>query len=156
MFTHIFIISRILHLFLPVDLMSFSFKVKDFLQHFQQGRSAHNEFLIFVYLRMSFFCLQFCFFNIYLAISSFWAVLGLSCGMRDLPVACRTLCCSTLVSLQLWQMGYRVLCGVARGPSCPGHVRIQFPNQGLNSHPLHWQLRILNHWTTGEVPCLQF
>ena len=68
MFIHIFIISRILHFFLPVDLMSFSFKVKDFLQHFQQGRSAHNEFLIFVYLRMSFFCLRFCFFNIDLAI----------------------------------------------------------------------------------------
>ena len=31
MFIHIFIISRSPHFFLPVDLMSFSFKVKDFL-----------------------------------------------------------------------------------------------------------------------------
>ena len=32
---------------------------------------------------------------------------------------------------------------------------IQLPDQGSNSHPLHWKV-ILNHWTAREVPILQF
>ena len=30
-----------------------------------------------------------------------------------------------------------------------------FPNQGSNPGPLHWE-QSLSHWTTTEVPCLQF
>ena len=36
------------------------------------------------------------------------------------------------------------------GPTM-SHVRPQFPNQGSNLCPLHWESRV-NHWTTREVP----
>lgn len=34
--------------------------------------------------------------------------------------------------------------------------RILFPDQGLNPHPLQWEHRAFNHWTTRKVPYMAF
>ena len=37
--------------------------------------------------------------------------------------------------------------------NAPQHVGSQFPDQGLNLHPLHWKCR-LNHWTAMDTSLL--
>ena len=36
------------------------------------------------------------------------------------------------------------------------HVGSYLPNQGSNLHPLHLEGKVINPWTTREVPILSF
>ena len=89
----------------------------------------------------------FLFKKIFICLIIYLAALGLSCGMWDLCCGMWDLCCG-MQDLQLQHTGSSSAACELLVAACG----IQFPDQGSNPGPLHWECGVLATGPPGKSP----